>query len=106
MANSFEDKRIELDSRLRAILGSTNIYYQPPESIKMRYPAIVYKRDDIQNTHANNAVYKQSYIYQVTVITYDPDDVLIDKVSKVPTARFIRAFAADGLNHTIFNIYY
>ena len=38
--------RYELHEFLCEILGSRNVYFQPPESVKMKYPAIVYERTD------------------------------------------------------------
>jgi hypothetical protein len=39
------------------ILDSRNVYFQPPASVKMKYPAIVYGLEDIQNRFANDGVY-------------------------------------------------
>ena len=41
------DKRQTLQSELEAILGSRNVYYQPPANLKMQYPAIRYKKQKI-----------------------------------------------------------
>ena len=49
--------RLELQTLLEEILGSRNVYFQPPESVKMNYPAIVYSLDDIENSFANDGVY-------------------------------------------------
>lgn len=51
--------RLELQSELEKILGSRNVYFQPPASVKIKYPAIVYSRKSIDNNFANNTVYKQ-----------------------------------------------
>ena len=98
--------RIELHHLLCDILGSKNVYFQPPESKKMEYPAIVYSRDDIQNTFADDRVYMQSHIYQITVIDSDPDSRIVDRISKLPTCRFDRHFTSDNLNHDVFLLYY
>lgn len=98
--------RLELHEKLVEILGSRNVYFQSPESMKLQYPAIVYTRSDIRNTFANNEVYKQSHFYELTVIDYDPDSEIVSKVSKLPGIRFNRHFAKDNLNHTTFTIYY
>lgn len=98
--------RLELQTMLEELLGSRNVYFQPPESIKMKYPAIVYSRDDITNDSADNLVYKQSYFYQLIVIDEDPDSEIVEKVSKLPKCRFIRHYTADNLNHYIFTLYY
>lgn len=100
------DDRLELHEKLVEILGSRNVYYQPPESIKLNYPAIVYSRDNIRNTFANNEVYKQSHFYELTVIDYDPDSEIVSKLSELPGIKFNRHFTKDNLNHDVFTIYY
>ena len=107
MSNSrFEQRRLELHELLAELLGSRNVYYQPPESVRMKYPAIKYSRDDIQNTFANNNVYMQQYAYEITVIDEDPDSEIVNKISKLPTARFERHFTSDDLNHDVYQIFY
>ena len=51
--------RLELQAIFEDLRGSQNVYFQPPESIKLKYPAIVYSRSDIQNEHADDSVYIQ-----------------------------------------------
>ena len=98
--------RIDLQNVLEELLGSRNVYYQPPESLKMNYPAIVYSRKTIDNSYANNSVYKQNYAYEITVIDKHPDSEIVNKVSKLPTCRFDRHFKSDNLNHDVFTLYY
>ena len=98
--------RLDLQTLLENLLGSRNVYYQPPESIKMSYPAIVYERDNIRNDFANNLVYKQSFSYQITVIDYDPDSEIVKRVSVLPMCSFSRHFVSDNLNHDVFRLYY
>ena len=98
--------RLELQSVLEQTLGSRNVYFQPPASVKMKYPAIVYSRSDIDNRFANNEVYHQSHVYRVTIIDEDPDSEIVQKMSKFKTAKFERHFTTNGLNHDIFSIFY
>ena len=98
--------RVDLQNVLEKILGSRNVYYQPPESLKMNYPAIVYARTTIDNSYANNSVYKQNYAYEITVIDKNPDSEIVNKVSKLSTCRFDRHFKSDNLNHDVFTLYY
>lgn len=98
--------RVDLQNILEELLGSRNVYYQPPESIKMAYPAIVYSRKSIDNMHANDSVYKQNYAYEITVIDKNPDSEIVNKISKLPTCRFDRHFKSDNLNHDVFTLYY
>lgn len=100
------NRRLELHELLCGVLGSRQVYYQPPESVKMKYPAIRYSRYDIENSSADNIPYKQSHFYQITVIDSDPDSEIVHKVSKLPMCTFDRHFTSDNLNHDVFTICY
>lgn len=97
--------RLHLQYILEDILGSSNVYFQPPASVRMKYPAIVYSRSDIDNTHANNSVYKQDDAYEVTVIDPDPEGTIARKVSILTKCSFNRQYIADNLYHDVFTIY-
>lgn len=98
--------RLELQTLLENILGSRNVYFQPPASVQMNYDAIVYYRSDILNAFADDSVYKQDLAYEVVVIYEDPDSDLPLKISKLPKCRFERHYTADNLNHDLFTLYY
>lgn len=98
--------RLELHEALCKVLGSRNVYFQPPEDIKMNYPAIVYSRDSIDNTFANDDVYNQQRSYQLTVIDRDPDSEIVDRVSLMKMCTHNSHFTVDNLNHDVFTIYY
>lgn len=99
-------KRLDLDAIFEELLGSNNVYFQPPASVKMQYPAIVYRRYNINNEHADDAVYMQSLEYEVIVIDRDPDSEIVMKVSRLPRCRHERHYTADGLNHDAFKLIY
>ena len=98
--------RIDLQTVLEGILGSRNVYFQPPASVKMSYPAIVYSRKDINNRFANNLVYRQMTAYEVIVIDKNPDSMFVEKVSKLQYCSFDRHYEADNLNHDVFTLYF
>ena len=98
--------RLDLHELLCEVLGSRNVYYSPPESVKIKYPAIVYSRSDIDNKFANDSVYKQSHVYSITVIDDDPDSEIVERMSLIPRCKFDRHFVSDNLNHDTFTIYY
>lgn len=100
------DRRLELHEMLCEILGSRNVYFQPPESLKMKYPAIEYERDKIDNKFADNEPYMQSIRYTITVIDEDPDSEIVNKVSELPMCSHDRHFTSDNLNHDTFTLYY
>lgn len=85
--------------------GDRHTYYQPPASVIMKYPAIRYKLSNINNTFADNSVYKQDDAYEITVIDTDPESVIMRKVSQLPRCRFDRNYVSDNLYHTVFTLY-
>lgn len=97
--------RLELHEVLCDILGSRNAYFQPPESVKMKYPAIRYSLADVDNQHADNLPYVQTPGYQLIVIDKNPDSEVEKKVRALPKCRFDRQYAADNLNHFVFTLY-
>lgn len=98
--------RLELQALLIDILGSDQVYFQPPPTVNMRYPAIVYKRDDQNSLHANNKPYKHKKRYLVTVIDEDPDSPIPDQVRELPMCSYDRFFTADNLNHDVFQLFF
>lgn len=99
-------QRLELQSILLGILGSENVYFQPPPSVQMAYPCIVYHRDDADTHFADNEPYKRKWKYQVTVIDRDPDSPIPEKVGALPMCVYDRFYAADNLNHDVFKLFF
>lgn len=99
--------RLELHSKLCELLGSTNVYFQPPETIKMKYPCIVYERSSGNSLYADNKLYRFLFRYTITVIDKDPDNPVVEKIiEEFPKCRYDRRFIADNLNHDLFELYY
>ena len=98
------NNRLELNALLTEF--TNNVYFQPPETIKLDYPAIIYTMSDIRNIFASDEVYKQSHFYELTVIDKSPTSEIVQKVSKLPRVKFNRHFKSDNLNHYVFTIYY
>lgn len=99
-------RREQLHELLVEVLGSRNVYFQPGPSIKLSYPCIVYSRDQIRTTHADNNPYRSTRRYQLTIMDQDPDSEIVDRVEKLAMTSFSRNFKADNLNHDVFTIYY
>ncbi len=98
--------RLYLQTRLEEILGSRNVYFQPPESVKMNYPAIVYALEDIASVHADDGVYLSYKRYSVTVIDKNPDSAFVGMVASMPTCQFNRHYSSENLNHWNFSLYF
>ena len=98
--------RLDLQPLLESILGSRNVYCDPPESVKMQYPAIRYSRKQIENKFANNLVYAQDDCYEVIVIYDDPDSSIPKEISRLPKCSHDRHYVADNLHHDVFTLYH
>ena len=97
--------RLELHNLLLSI-GGPNVYYQVPSNLAIKYPAIKYSVNKIDNNHANNLVYRQDKSYSITIMSKDADCNIVDKISKLPKCTFDRMFIVDNIYHNIFNMYY
>lgn len=98
--------RIDLQEKLEELLGSSNVYYQPPASVKMEYPAIRYSRKNIDKKSADNAAYKLTNCYEIIVIDRKPDNKVIEKLLALPMCSYDRSYKADNLNHDVLTLYY
>ena len=97
--------RLELQTKFENILGSRNVYFQPPASVQMRYPAIVYSRKNIEIRNANDGIYRIVPGYEAILIDKNPDSKYIDELLRLPYCRFDCHYEADNLNHDVFTIY-
>lgn len=98
--------RLEFHEELCKLLGSRNVYFQPPASVVMNYPCIVYHYDYINNNFADDLVYTQDNRYQVVAIDKNPDSEIARRLSLLPRSSFDRFYTSDNLNHYSFTIYY
>jgi len=100
------DRRSSLQETLVNILGSNNVYFQPPETIRLQYPCIIYERSDINKKYADNRTYMSMVRYSLTLITRSPESDLVKAILELPYCSYDRYYAADTLNHDVFTIYY
>ena len=103
--------RMNLHNIFISILGTqddeeTRVYFQPPPSVDLKYPCIIYDIDDFDSKHANNKLYIGTVAYSVTVIDWDPDSEIYKKILELPMCTYDRGFAVEGLNHNILLLYY
>lgn len=98
--------RSDLQEILENLLGSANVYFQPPANLTMQYPCIVYGRNNADVDFAGNFPYRDCLRYQITVIDRNPDSDIPKKVAQLPMTLMQRAFAANNLNHDVFFTYF
>ncbi len=98
--------RIDLQNKLEELIGNKHVYYQPPETLKMEYPAIRYSKSDIDSKHADNIKYSSITKYEIIVIDKRPDNVVIEKILNLPYSDFDRHYVANNLHHDVITIYF
>ncbi len=100
-------RRLQLHEKLCKILGTRNVYFQPPASLKIKYDAIVYSISDRNDIRADEMQYRDYTGYDVTFITRDPDSTIpLTILHEFSYCRHVRTYTADNLHHDIFRIYY
>lgn len=99
-------KRLDLQKKFEELLGSRNVYYQPPDNLKMEYPCIRYSKEDIDSKSADNIKYINNTVYIVTVIDRLPDNEVISKILELPFSSYDRHYVSDNLNHDVIRVYY
>jgi len=98
--------RLEFQALLQTLLGTGNVYFQPPPAFEMVYPCIVYSLSDIDAKHADNSPFILTTEYSVMYISRQPDDSAIYILAKLRGAKFGRTYIANGLNHAVFTIHF
>lgn len=98
--------RTELHNLLKDILQSEHVYFQPPPSIKIDYPCIIYRRDSANTIFADDTPYHYTKRYQIIVIDSDPDSDIPSKVASLPMCVFDRFYTANNLNHDTFKMFF
>lgn len=99
-------QRLQLQALFENMLGSGDVYFQPPATVQMKYPCIVYKRDTADTRFADNIPYRYTKRYLVTVIDRNPDSVIPDKVAALPLCVHLRFFTKNNLNHDVYYVYF
>lgn len=103
----YTQRRLELHAKLEAIPGVKKAYFQPPASVKMRYPCIVYHRDGGATKFSDDNPYNFRRRYVIKVIDPDPDSSIPDILANTfPMCTADRHYTSDNLNHDVFTLYY
>lgn len=98
--------REDLDALLCDTIKSENVYFQPPESIRIQYPCLVYVLSGFTDTKADDETYNRKKQYSLTYITLDPDDEAIEKIADLKFCSMGTPYTSDNLHHYPYTIYY
>lgn len=98
-------KRVDLQHELESFIS--NVYYQPPSTIKMTYPCIVYFKNSKSTERANDSRYLGTQGYQITLMEHNPDSEIADDIEgHFEHCAISQYFTVDNLNHTTLNLFY
>lgn len=97
--------RLELQNMLEDILGSDRVYYQPPATLRMKYPCIRLENQAMSLQHANNAPYVMHDRYRIIFMSTDPESPIPKKIAALPGVRAAQPYDADNLHHWPFEIW-
>ena len=98
--------RLALQEKLEEIMGGKYVYFQPPASVSLKYPCIVYSLSNIKSSNADNIKYLKDYKYTITLIHNDPDNCLVDEILKLHYITLENSFATQGLYHYVYTLYF
>ena len=94
--------RIDLHNKLISILGNNNVYFNPPESLKMNYPCIRYHLNGIRKDSADDKSYMRHKSYTITLIHKNPENKILDEILDLDMCSFDRSYVSDNLYHFVF----
>lgn len=98
--------RLELHEILCNILGSRNVYFQPPSTVQMKYDAIVYSLNDNDVKYADDMKYIGMKRYNVIAVCRNPDSDLYERILELPYSELDRVYPSDNLNHWSITLYF
>lgn len=100
------DRRLDLHRCIVALGVTKNVYYQPPSTVRMKYPCIRYEKAGEKTAPADNIRYMARTKYKVTVIDSDPDSAIPDALIQLPYCSLVSCYTADNMHHFVFDLYY
>lgn len=101
------DRRLTLDAELRELLGSSNVYFQPPESKKLVYDCFVYSDESPLVRNADNRSYLIQRGYEVIHIYKNPDGSMKERfLEHFKYASFSAHYVRDSLYHDVYRLFF
>lgn len=95
----------DLLNLLQKAVDHNRVYFQPPENLKIGYPAVIFHLSKVKIDHADDTPYKGAREYSVTLITKEPEPEVLDEILKIPYTTLDTTYIADGMNHFVFTTY-
>lgn len=97
--------RLALHAELLTFLP--NVYFQPPSSILLKHPCIIYNRNGIDAKYADDSTYMSTQEYQVMLIEKNPDSNVVNEICRhFSKCSVTQQYAINNLYHTTLKLYY
>lgn len=104
-ASLSETKRLALHQEFVNILGNAcNVYFMPPQEMRLSYPAIVYYVGGGSDSYADNVRFLPRTTFDVTLIENDPLSAKVDAIRDLRHSSYMTSFKKDGLHQHKFKI--
>jgi hypothetical protein len=101
------DNRLLLHDKLISLVGTSNVYFQPPTSVLISYPCVIYNIGNGEAMYSNNKLYNYTHRYDLIFIYKKPTTDIIEKViGELPMCSLSRTYISDNLNHYAFSVYF
>ena len=97
--------RLDLQRTLVEVLGSKYVYFQPPESLKLNYPCIIYEEAKGASNRADDSLYLYRKAYYGVIVDKHPDSEIPDRVRYLHLCDVGKPYRSDNLYHWPFTIY-
>ena len=98
-----EVNRLELHDVLSSTMESNgetpHLYFQPPETVKLVYPCIVYRLAFMASDYADDDPYRILVTYDITYITRSPTSKVPTDLTRSHGFTFDRYYVSDNLHH-------
>lgn len=95
----------ELIAHFKMVVGIPNVYYEPPENTKMKYPCVRFQRRRFSSQSADNINYIVHEQFEATLIYKSPDSPLPRRLlMSTPMCSHDRHYTADNLSHDVYII--
>lgn len=101
-----QNRRADLHHILEGVLGSKNVYFDPPEDFKLKYPCIVYSLEGHAERLADNKQYNLMRRYRMVYITQRADDPTVDALDELQYCSLSQAYVSSNLRHYAYTIFY
>ena len=101
------NRRFELHAKLETLIQSKHVYFQPPASVRLVYPCVVYTIGEGDVKRGNESIYQYVNSYILTLIYKHTTIAILDKVLKeVEMCKLNTTYCSENLNHYVFTVYY